>query len=61
MEQKIMLTESQNEEIAYRLIRKKARDMLNPCSSEELGQYVRGIVDMQAEIYGCIKNTTSTG
>ena len=37
---------------AYRLIRIKSRDMLNPCTDEELGQYVRGIVDLQTRLYG---------
>lgn len=45
------LTETRNEEIAYRLIRIKARDSVNPCTDQELGQYVRGVVDMQTEIY----------
>lgn len=47
----INLTEARNEEIAYRLIRIKARDSVNSCTDQELGWYVRGVVDMQTEIY----------
>lgn len=52
MEININITETKNESLAYRLIRRKARNMLEPCTNQELGQYVRGIVDMQSEIYG---------
>ena len=52
MGMQINITESKNEELAYKLIRRKARNMLEPCTDQELGQYVRGIVDMQSEIYG---------
>lgn len=52
MEMNINITETKNESLAYRLIRRKARNMLEPCPDQELGQYVRGIVDMQSEIYG---------
>lgn len=52
MEMNINITETKNESLAYRLIRRKARNMLEPCTNQELGQYVRGIVDMQSEIYG---------
>lgn len=38
-------------ETAYRLIRIKSRDMVNPCSDAELGEYVRGVVDMQTEMW----------
>ena len=38
-------------ETAYRLIRRKSRNMVNPCSNAELGEYVRGVVDMQTEMY----------
>lgn len=36
---------------AYRLIRIKARDMVNPVDDTTLGSYVRGVVDLQAELY----------
>lgn len=52
IEMNINITETKNESLAYRLIRRKARNMLEPCTDQELGQYVRGIVDMQSEIYG---------
>ena len=48
----INITEAKNEELAYRLIRMKVSNMLEPCTDQELGQYVRGVVDMQSEIYG---------
>lgn len=37
---------------AYRLIRKKARNMLEPVDDATLGAYVRGVVDLQTELYG---------
>ena len=42
---------------AYRLIRRRARSAASPASSEELGEYVRGVVDMQTEIYKALLNT----
>ena len=36
---------------AYRLIRTKARDMVNPVDDATLGSYVRGVVDLQFELY----------
>lgn len=36
---------------AYRLIRKKARDMVEPIDDAMLGSYVRGVVDLQTELY----------
>jgi predicted translin family RNA/ssDNA-binding protein len=38
------------EKIAYDLIRKKAKDYMQDVSNEDLGLYVRGVVDMQGEI-----------
>lgn len=42
---------------AYRLIRRKTRDALNPLSDDELGSYVRGVVDLQTQLYeiSCMK------
>lgn len=47
-----------NEEIAYRLIRIKARELVDVfgdsngrMTNEQLGCYVRGIVDLQTELY----------
>lgn len=43
-----------NEEIiskAYRLIRRKANDIIDPASDEILGAYTRGIVDLQTELW----------
>lgn len=36
---------------AYRLIRKKARDIVEPVDDAVLGSYVRGVVDLQTELY----------
>lgn len=44
------ITKELSEKLAYTLIRRKARDGMEPCTDGELGQYVRGVVDMQAEI-----------
>ena len=49
---KAIISESRNEELAYRLIRRRARNMLESCTDQELGQYVQGVVDMQSEIFG---------
>lgn len=47
-----------NEEIAYRLIRIKARELVDVfgdsdgrMTNEQLGCYVRGVVDLQTELY----------
>lgn len=47
-----------NEEIAYRLIRIKARELVDAfgnsegvLTNEQLGCYVRGVVDMQSELF----------
>lgn len=36
---------------AYRLIRKKAKDIVYPVDDAMLGSYVRGVVDLQTELY----------
>lgn len=36
---------------AYRLIRRKARNMVEPVDDATLGSYVRGVVDLQTELY----------
>ena len=36
---------------AYRLIRQKSRNAADPVSNEELGSYVRGVVDLQTSLY----------
>ena len=40
---------------AYRLIRQKARDIVNPVSDEALGTYVRGVVDLQTELWNAMQ------
>ena len=37
---------------AYRLIRQKSRNVVDHVSNEELGSYVRGVVDLQTSLYG---------
>jgi hypothetical protein len=37
--------------MGFDLIRSKSRDILNPVSDEVLGAYVRGVVDLETEIY----------
>lgn len=37
---------------AYRLIRQKSRNAVDHVSNEELGSYVRGVVDLQTSLYG---------
>lgn len=42
---------------AYRLIRRKARDtIVNPVDDATLGSYVRGVVDLQTELYKLNEN-----
>lgn len=36
---------------AYRLIRQKARNMVEPVDDAVLGSYVKGVVDLQTELY----------
>ena len=36
---------------AYRLIRKKTRDIVDSVDDVTLGSYVRGVVDLQTELY----------
>lgn len=36
---------------AYRLIRRVARNMVEPVDDATLGSYVRGVVDLQTELY----------
>ena len=43
-QEKIMLA-------AYKTIRREARDFQRDTSNAELGNYVRGVVDLQTELY----------
>ena len=45
------MTQEELQLIAYKLIRSKANDDINYMTNTELGIYVRGIVDMQSELY----------
>lgn len=44
------------ERIAYDLIRRKAKDYMQDVNNEDLGLYVRGVVDMQSEIVRELEN-----
>ena len=44
---------------AYRLIRQKARDIVEPVDDATLGSYVRGVVDLQTELYRLSEKTES--
>ena len=46
---------------AYRLIRKKARDIVEPVDDVMLGSYVRGVVDLQTELYKLSEKAESEG
>lgn len=37
--------------LGFDLIRRAARNALNPVSDETLGAYARGVVDLETEIY----------
>jgi len=50
------LTEEEIELMAYRLIRIEARRFDRDTSDSEFANYVRGIVDMQTEIYARYSN-----
>lgn len=36
---------------SYRLIRKKAKDIVHPVDDAMLGSYVRGVIDLETELY----------
>ena len=50
----MQIIEEDIERESYRLIRKKARNAVDPVSNEILGAYVRGVVDLQTELYGLL-------
>lgn len=47
----MQITSEQVQLIAYRLIRIASRSFDNEMSAEDLGYYVRGVVDLQSELY----------
>lgn len=53
------MTEEQNERMAYRLIRREVRRFDRKTSDSELANYVRGVVDMQTELYGLLMEEAS--
>ena len=53
------MTEEQIERMAYRLIRIEVRRFDRKTSDSELANYVRGVVDMQTELYGLLLEENS--
>ena len=45
------MTNEEVESKAYRLIRIAARNAIDPMNDEQLANYVKGIVDLQSELY----------
>ena len=48
----MQITNEQIQLMAYRLIRIAARRFDSEITHENLGMYVRGVVDLQTELYG---------
>ena len=46
------MNEDTIERLAYRLIRRETRRFDRTTSDSELANYVRGVVDLQTELYG---------
>lgn len=55
----MQITEEMLEREAYRLIRIEARRFDRTTTDSELGNYVRGIVDLQTELYGELNKVES--
>lgn len=51
----MIMNETTIELAAYRLIRIEARRFDRESSDAELGNYVRGVVDLQTEIYSLLE------
>lgn len=48
----MQVNEETIEKMAYRLIRKEVRRFDRTTTDSELANYVRGVVDLQTELYG---------
>ena len=48
----MIMNEDAIERLAYRLIRRETRRFNRTTSDSELANYVRGVVDLQTELYG---------
>ena len=46
------MNEDEIERLAYRLIRREVRKFDRTTTDGELANYVRGVVDLQTELYG---------
>ena len=44
---------------AYRLIRRKARNMMEPVDDATLGAYVRGVVDLQTALFDQVEKAAT--
>ena len=55
----MQITEEMLEREAYRLIRIEARRFDRTITDSELGNYVRGVVDLQTELYGELNKVES--
>ena len=56
---KMGITEEEIERMAYRLIRKEVRRFDRTTTDSELANYVRGVVDLQTELYGELSKAES--
>lgn len=54
------MNEDTIERLAYRLIRRETRRFDRTTSDSELANYVRGVVDLQTELYGELSKQEST-
>lgn len=49
------MTIEQIENQAFRIIRQKVRDITDESSNDELAGYVKGVVDLETELYSLIE------
>lgn len=55
----MQINEAMLEKEAYRLIRIEARRLDRTTTDSELGNYVRGVVDLQTQLYGELNKVES--
>ncbi len=53
------MNEEEIERLAYRLIRREVRRFDRATTDSELANYVRGVVDLQTELYGILTKAES--
>lgn len=49
------MTIEQIENQAFRIIRQKVRDITDESSNDEIAGYVKGVVDLETELYSLIE------